>query len=65
MNTADYNTCVDNHADGVYRFILKNMKDEDQARDVVQDAFEKMWLKVDEINPEKAKSYLLPLPIER
>jgi len=58
MNTADYNTCVDNHADGVYRFILKNMKDEDQARDVVQDAFEKMWLKVDEINPEKAKSYL-------
>ncbi len=58
MNIADYNTCVDNHADGVYRFILKNMKDEDQARDVVQDAFEKMWLKVSEISADKAKSYL-------
>ena len=58
MNTADYNTCVDQHADAVYRFILKNMRDEDAARDVVQDAFEKMWLKHEEIDASKAKSYL-------
>ncbi|MDX9942030.1 MAG: RNA polymerase sigma factor [Bacteroidales bacterium] len=58
MTTAEYNECVDRHADGVYRFVLKNMRDEDKARDIVQDSFEKMWLKVDEIDGNKARSYL-------
>ena len=58
MTTAQYNQCVDMYSDGVYRFILKNIRDEDRARDVVQDSFEKMWIKVNEINFEKARSYL-------
>ena len=58
MTTAQYNQCVDMYSDGVYRFILKNMRDEDKARDVVQDSFEKMWIKVGEISFEKARSYL-------
>lgn len=58
MTTEEYNTCVDQHADGVYRFILHNLRDEELARDIVQDAFEKMWLNVAGINPEKSKSYL-------
>ncbi len=58
MTVAEYNQCVDKFADGVYRFILKNIKDEDNARDIVQDAFAKMWEKVSTITPEKSKSYL-------
>jgi len=58
MTTAEYNICVDKYADNVYRFILKNIKDEDKAKDVVQDSFEKMWLKVDDISFEKSRSYL-------
>ena len=58
MTTAQYNECVDRYSDGVYRFILKNIRDEDRARDVVQDSFEKMWVKVKEISFEKARSYL-------
>ena len=58
MTTAQYNQCVDRYSDGVYRFILKNMRDEEKARDVVQDSFEKMWIKVEEISFEKARSYL-------
>ncbi len=58
MTTAEYNQCVDMYADGVYRFILKNMRDEHSARDVVQDSFEKMWRKAQEIPAEKARSYL-------
>lgn len=58
MTTAEYNQCVDNYADSVYRFILKNIKDEETARDVVQDTFMKMWEKRDEISGEKRKSYL-------
>ncbi len=58
MTTAEYNECVDRHADGVYRFVLKNLRNDDKARDVVQDSFEKMWLKVGEIDGSKARSYL-------
>jgi RNA polymerase sigma-70 factor (ECF subfamily) len=54
----DYNACVEAHADGLYRFLLKHTGDTEKARDLVQDSFEKMWKKVDEINPLKAKSYL-------
>jgi len=58
MTTAEYNECVDRHADGVYRFVLKNLRDEDKARDIVQDSFEKMWMKREEIDGSKARSYL-------
>jgi RNA polymerase sigma factor (sigma-70 family) len=58
MTTDEYNVCVDQYADGIYRFILKNIRDEEKARDVVQDTFEKMWIKVDSVAFEKAKSYL-------
>ncbi len=58
MTTAEYNQCVDNFSDGVYRFILKNIGNEDKAQDIVQDSFEKMWRKVGEISYEKARSYL-------
>jgi RNA polymerase sigma-70 factor (ECF subfamily) len=58
MTAAEYNKCVDLFADGVYRFILKNLKDEENARDIVQDAFAKMWEKVRDISYEKSKSYL-------
>jgi RNA polymerase sigma factor (sigma-70 family) len=58
MTVSDYNSCVDQHSDGLYRFILKHIKDSDTARDIVQDTFEKMWRKVNDIDPAKAKSYL-------
>jgi RNA polymerase sigma factor (sigma-70 family) len=58
MTVAEYNECVDLFADGVYRFILKNIKDEENARDIVQDAFTKMWEKAGEISCDKGKSYL-------
>lgn len=58
MTTAEYNNTVDQYSDNVYRFILKHVKDRDKARDIVQDTWEKMWIKVEEITAEKAKSYL-------
>ncbi|MEM9050443.1 MAG: RNA polymerase sigma factor [Bacteroidota bacterium] len=58
MTVDDYNNCVDAHADGLYRFMLKHVRDVEQARDLVQESFAKMWLKVEEINASKAKSYL-------
>lgn len=58
MTRTEFNKCVDAYSDGLYRFVLKNMRDEDNARDVVQDTFEKVWKKVDEVAFEKAKPYL-------
>lgn len=58
MTLEDFNNCVDVHADGLYRFILKNVKDEEKAKDIVQDTYEKMWMKADAIDPKKAKSYM-------
>src|SRR4030095_7386343 len=58
MTEKEYNHCVTSYADNVYRFILKNLRHEEDARDVVQSAFEKMWKNRDEIDSAKCKSYL-------
>ena len=58
MSIEEYNQCVDLFSDNVYRFILKNIKDPEKARDVVQDTYEKLLIKADSVNYEKAKSYL-------
>lgn len=58
MTVKEYNQLVDDHSNGLYRFILKHIKDEAIAQDIVQDTFEKIWIRVNEIPHEKSKSYL-------
>jgi len=58
MTEKEYNECVTNFADNVYRFILKNLRHEEDARDIVQTAFEKMWNHRRDIESGKSKSYL-------
>jgi RNA polymerase sigma-70 factor (ECF subfamily) len=58
MTDKDYNDCVDNFADGVYRFIVKNIRHTEDAQDIVQSAFEKLWVNRAQVLPEKVKSYL-------
>src|SRR5580698_7960038 len=58
MTDKEYNECVTNYADNVYRFILKNLRHEEDAKDVVQTAFEKLWVNRAGIQNEKSKSYL-------
>jgi len=58
MNVREYNQSVDLYSDNVFRFILKNIRDEERARDIVQDSFEKLWRNAENVNFEKVKSYL-------
>lgn len=58
MTIAEYNLCVDQHADGIFRFILKHLNDTDAAKDVVQDTFEKLWKRYTDVDYQKSKSYL-------
>lgn len=58
MNEKEYNECVNIYADGVYRFILKNLRHEEDSKDVVQSAFEKLWINREAVENERSKSYL-------
>jgi RNA polymerase sigma-70 factor (ECF subfamily) len=58
MTEIEYNQCVRDYADNVYRFILKNLRHEEDARDVVQSAFEKMWVNRDSVDYAKSRSFL-------
>jgi len=61
MTENEYNECVTNYADNVYRFILKNLRHEEDARDVVQGAFEKLWKTRRDVEVDKSKSYLFTI----
>ena len=65
MTTREYNKCVDMHADGVFRFILKNLRNEHDAQDIVQDSFEKLWINHGKLDGTKAKSYLFTTAYHR
>lgn len=58
MTEKEFNDCVNLYADHVFRFILKNVRNEDDARDVVQAAFEKMWINRQKVQSESSRSYL-------
>lgn len=58
MDKKDYNNAVKEFSDGLYRFAIKLCKDESSAQDLVQDAYEKVWIKKATIQAEKVKSYL-------
>ncbi|HEX2936640.1 MAG TPA: RNA polymerase sigma factor [Bacteroidales bacterium] len=58
MTVDQYNKSVDVYSDGLFRFVLKNLRDTDKARDIVQDSYEKLWVKVETVSFEKVKSYL-------
>lgn len=58
MSIEEFNQCVDLYSDNIYRFILKNMRDVERARDVVQDSYEKLWLKLENVNFENSRAYL-------
>jgi RNA polymerase sigma-70 factor (ECF subfamily) len=61
MTDKEYNNCVDENADGVYRFIVKSIQHTEDARDIVQTAFEKLWVNRNKVTTGKAKSYLFTI----
>ncbi|HAN38617.1 MAG TPA: RNA polymerase sigma factor [Chitinophagaceae bacterium] len=61
MTEREYNQCVHQYADNVFRFIVKNLKHEEDARDVVQSAFEKLWRNREQVEVATAKSYLFTI----
>lgn len=61
MTEKEYNQCVRDYADNVYRFILKNLRHEEDAKDIVQSSFEKLWMTRENVENARAKSYLFTI----
>ena len=57
MTVNEYNDCVKRYADGIFRFVLKNLACEEDAADIVQNTFEKLWKNRQKVEATKAKSY--------
>ena len=58
MTVKEFNDSVDRYSDGIYRFILKNIRQEAVAQDIVQETYEKLWKNKNRVNGAKVKSYL-------
>ncbi len=43
MNRKEYNIAVKKHTSNLYGFIFGFLRDTEDSRDIVQDAFEKLW----------------------
>ncbi|MDD2634520.1 MAG: RNA polymerase sigma factor [Bacteroidales bacterium] len=65
MKIKEYNIIVDKHADGLYRFILSNIRNEFKAQDIVQDSFEKLWINYESVDFVKGKSFLFKTAYNR
>lgn len=58
MTKDEYNKCVQHFSDGLFRFVLSNIRSRELAEDIVQESFIKVWERHENISVEKAKSYL-------
>lgn len=58
MTSSNYNQIVDLYADRLFRFVVKNLPNREEARDIVQEAFERLWVKRNQVEEGKEKTYL-------
>ena len=58
MEVNEYNSCVQEWADDWFRFACKCTGQPDDARDVVQNSFEVLWQKRENVDKNKGKAFL-------
>ena len=58
MTASEYNKCVDLHSHSIFRFAIKKLRNADDAKEIVQISFEKLWMKHQAVAFDTAKSYL-------
>lgn len=58
MTQKEYNKAIDDYSDNIFRFAMKHLRNEMSAKDIVQETFMKVWIKHEEVQNSKIKSYL-------
>jgi RNA polymerase sigma-70 factor (ECF subfamily) len=61
MTIQEYNQCVYDYSDALFRFIQKNLKDQMEAENVVQNTFEKLWMRREDVVYETARPFIFKL----
>ena len=61
MTISEYDRGVDLYSDNLYRFVLKSLRDEEQAKDVVQESFLRLWENREAVISGKEKGYLFTI----
>jgi RNA polymerase sigma factor (sigma-70 family) len=54
----EYNIAVSTHSGKLYGFALKFLRNAEDAQDIVQDVFEKLWINRKKVEVEKAKAWM-------
>ncbi len=58
MRRREYNNLIDELGAPLYRYAFHFLRNEEDAKDVVQDVFEKLWINRKKIDLERVKSWL-------
>ena len=58
MKRHEYNIAVSTHSGKLYGFALKFLRNSEDAQDIVQDVFEKLWINRKKVEVEKAKAWM-------
>jgi len=58
MTQKEYNKAIDEYSDNIFRFAMKHLRNEMSAKDIVQETFMKVWVKHEDVQYSKIKSYL-------
>lgn len=58
MTDKEYKEQIELHADDVLRYLAKNIKDGEVAKDILQDTFVSLWENKEKVEPSKIKNWL-------
>lgn len=58
MKRREYNIVVKEHTNSLYGYAIKFLRNKEDARDIVQDVYEKLWINRKSVEFLKAKSWM-------
>lgn len=58
MKRSEYNIVVREQSNNLYGYAIRFLRNEEDAKDIVQDVFEKLWLNKKKVEFGKAKSWM-------
>ena len=61
MDRIQYNECVEKYADRLFRFVFSGLRKREEAEDVVQECFTRVWERLKQVDYSTAKSYLFTI----
>jgi RNA polymerase sigma-70 factor (ECF subfamily) len=58
LKRKEYNSIVKEHSNNLFGYAIRFLRDTEDAKDIVQDVFEKLWIHRNKVEVEKAKSWM-------